>query len=110
MPTRMILSAAAMLITMAMTALPSSAHDPAQMAGSAMASGTRAESSLKGRTELAQSLRAMEPECYCWANGQRFAHGEQACIKAPGGTRLAICDRVTNVMSWSFSADPCPES
>jgi hypothetical protein len=70
----------------------------------------RAASATMARAQLAQSLRAMDPECYCWANGQRFAHGEQACVRAPGGARLATCDRVTNVMSWSFSADPCPES
>jgi hypothetical protein len=61
-------------------------------------------------TQLAQSLRQADPECYCWANGQRFAHGEQACIRGGGATRLATCDRVINVMSWSFSAEPCPES
>jgi hypothetical protein len=61
-------------------------------------------------TQLAQSIRQNDPECYCWANGQRFAHGEQACIKGGGATRLATCDRVINVMSWSFSAEPCPES
>jgi hypothetical protein len=62
------------------------------------------------RTELSQSVRETDPECYCWANGQRFAHGEQACIKGGGMKRLALCDRVLNVMSWSFSAEPCPES
>jgi hypothetical protein len=62
------------------------------------------------RTELAQSIRETDPECYCWANGRRFAHGEQACIKGVGATRLATCDRVINMMSWSFSAEPCPES
>jgi hypothetical protein len=62
------------------------------------------------QTELAQSIRQTDPECYCWANGVRFAHGEQACIKGGGATRLATCDRVINVMSWSFSAEPCPES
>jgi hypothetical protein len=61
-------------------------------------------------TQLAQSIRQADPECYCWANGQRFAHGEQACIRGGGVTKLATCDRVINVMSWSFSAEPCPES
>jgi hypothetical protein len=62
------------------------------------------------QTQLAQSIRQTDPECYCWANGQRFAHGEQACIRGGGATRLATCDREINVMSWSFSAEPCPES
>jgi hypothetical protein len=66
--------------------------------------------SAPGQTQLAQSIREADPECYCWANGRRFAHGEQACIKGAGATRLATCDRVINMMSWSFSAEPCPES
>ncbi|MGL4727307.1 MAG: hypothetical protein ACRCWO_00995 [Bosea sp. (in: a-proteobacteria)] len=64
----------------------------------------------EAKVELSQSIRPSDPECYCWANGQRFGHGEQACIKGGGMTRLALCDRVLNVMSWSFSAEPCPES
>lgn len=65
---------------------------------------------VEAKVELSQSIRPSDPECFCWANGQRFAHGEQACIRGGGMTRLALCDRVLNVMSWSFSTEPCPES
>jgi hypothetical protein len=70
----------------------------------------RVDARVDARVELSQSIRQSDPECYCWANGSRFAHGEQACIKGGGMTRLALCDRVQNVMSWSFSTEPCPES
>jgi hypothetical protein len=83
---------------------------PQMPAAQTPAAQTPATRTPAARTQLAQSVRETDPECYCWANGQRFAHGEQACIRGAGATRLATCDRVINVMSWSFSAEPCPES
>ena len=60
--------------------------------------------------ELAQSQRIVDPACFCWANGERFNRGEAACLRTGNGRQLAMCDQVTNVMSWSFSQNPCPES
>ena len=58
----------------------------------------------------AQSPRVIDPACFCWANGERFNRGETACLRTGQGRRLAQCDQVTNVMSWSFSTNDCPES
>jgi hypothetical protein len=59
---------------------------------------------------LVQSGRVVDPACFCWANGERFNRGETACLRTGMGRRLAQCDQVTNVMSWSFSTNDCPES
>ena len=66
--------------------------------------------SASPRNELAQSQRIVDPSCFCWANGERFNRGESACLRTNNGRTLAMCDQVTNVMSWAFTQNPCPES
>jgi hypothetical protein len=95
---------------LALAAIPPATSGLAAHEAPKMGAGSPVTKTQLARTQLAQSTRETDPECYCWANGQRFAHGEQACIRGGGATRLATCDRVINVMSWSFSAEPCPES
>ncbi len=56
------------------------------------------------------TVRTVDPACFCWANGERFNRGESACLRTGNGRVLAQCDQVTNVMSWSFTQNPCPES
>ena len=49
-------------------------------------------------------------DCYCRAQGRMFAPGEKVCLKTADGPRLAQCRMEINVMSWSLSEAPCPES
>jgi hypothetical protein len=49
-------------------------------------------------------------DCYCRAQGQMFALGERVCLKTAEGPRLAQCQMEINVMSWSITEAPCPES
>jgi hypothetical protein len=51
-----------------------------------------------------------DPNCFCLANGRMFGPGERVCLKTAEGPRLAQCDMATNVMSWSITQTPCPES
>ena len=59
------------------------------------------------RPRLAQ---APEPYCYCWSDGKKIAEGSMACIRTTMGRRLATCGRVTNLLSWEVTENPCPES
>jgi hypothetical protein len=69
---------------------------------------------MSPRIQLAQAsvmtVRTVDPACFCWANGERFNRGESACLRFGGSRVLAQCDQVTNVMSWSFTQNPCPDS
>jgi len=49
-------------------------------------------------------------ECYCRAEGRIYAEGETICLRTAEGPRLAYCDMEINVMSWSITSKPCPES
>lgn len=49
-------------------------------------------------------------ECYCRAQGRLFRMGEQACLRAPDGPRLARCEMELNVTSWRFTSERCPDS
>ena len=51
-----------------------------------------------------------DPDCFCWANGRKIAEGLSACISTSEGRRLAACGRVSNMMSWAVTQNPCPES
>jgi hypothetical protein len=54
--------------------------------------------------------QAPEPYCFCWNDGKKIAEGSMACIRTTMGRRLATCGRVTNLMSWEVTENPCPES
>jgi hypothetical protein len=49
-------------------------------------------------------------DCYCRAQGKMFAPGERVCLRTAEGSRLAECRMEINVMSWSITAAPCPET
>lgn len=49
-------------------------------------------------------------DCYCRAQGRMFAPGEKVCLKTAEGPRLAQCRMEINVMSWSITEAPCPET
>jgi len=49
-------------------------------------------------------------ECYCRAQGRMFAPGEKVCLKTAEGPKLAQCQMEINVMSWSITEIPCPET
>jgi hypothetical protein len=51
-----------------------------------------------------------DPDCFCWADGRKIAEGVSACIRTSDGRRLAACGRVSNMMSWHLTQNPCPES
>ena len=50
------------------------------------------------------------PDCFCWANGRKIAEGLSACINTAEGRRLAACGRVSNMMSWDVTRNPCPDA
>ena len=47
-------------------------------------------------------------DCTCRARGVTATHGQTLCIRTPQGTRLARCEKVSNVSSWRFLNVPCP--
>ena len=49
-------------------------------------------------------------ECYCRAQGKMFAPGEKVCLRTAEGPKLAQCMMEINVMSWSITETPCPET
>lgn len=49
-------------------------------------------------------------DCYCRAQGRMFAPGEKVCLKTAQGGRMAQCGMELNVMSWSITETPCPET
>jgi hypothetical protein len=49
-------------------------------------------------------------DCYCRAQGKMFAPGEKVCLKTAEGPKLAQCQMEINVMSWSITETPCPET
>ncbi len=49
-------------------------------------------------------------DCYCRAQGRMFAPGEKVCLRTAEGPRLAQCGMEINVMSWSITETPCPET
>jgi hypothetical protein len=68
-----------------------------------------------GAHEMPMSKSVQAPdhnplECYCRAQGRMFAPGEKVCLKTAEGPRLAQCAMETNVMSWSLTEMPCPET
>jgi hypothetical protein len=51
-----------------------------------------------------------DPNCSCLARGRSYGPGERICLKTAEGPRLAQCDMATNVMSWTITSIPCPET
>ncbi len=49
-------------------------------------------------------------ECMCRANGTFYNEGERTCLRTASGRRLALCNKVLNVLNWALSDNPCPES
>ncbi len=58
---------------------------------------------------LAQRMTP-DPNCSCRANGTFYNEGEQTCIRTSNGRRLALCNKVLNVLNWEMSSNPCPET
>jgi hypothetical protein len=57
---------------------------------------------------IASAVTAQEAlaDCKCRANKQQYEHGQFACIMG----KLARCDMVLNVPSWTPIADQCPQT
>jgi hypothetical protein len=49
-------------------------------------------------------------DCYCRAQGRIYAPGETICLRVGGRGQLAECRMEVNVMSWTPTERPCPES
>ncbi|MBO6725532.1 MAG: hypothetical protein JJ911_07720 [Rhizobiaceae bacterium] len=47
-------------------------------------------------------------DCQCVAQGKKYGLGEVACLKLPGGDRLARCSMVLNNSSWTPLQQACP--
>lgn len=65
--------------------------------------------------QLRQSYRpevqpASHTACMCVANGSLTREGEVACIRTPQGRRMALCNKVINLLNWQVSETACPES
>jgi hypothetical protein len=52
---------------------------------------------------------AAEADCTCRARGVVAEHGQTLCIRTPEGFRLARCDKVSNIASWTFLDETCPQ-
>lgn len=61
-------------------------------------------------TYWVRQAQSPDPDCFCWANGRKFGAGERTCIRTARGPRMALCDRVINLMSWTPSEESCGES
>ena len=48
--------------------------------------------------------------CTCRAKGVVASEGQTLCIRTPQGPRLARCDKVSNITSWTFLSGPCPQA
>jgi len=58
---------------------------------------------------IAATAGSAEADCTCRARGVLATHGETLCIRTPQGLRLARCDKVSNVASWTFLGGECPQ-
>ncbi|WP_127523585.1 hypothetical protein [Mesorhizobium sp. Z1-4] len=47
-------------------------------------------------------------DCQCVAAGKKYGVGEVACLRLPGGDRLARCSMVLNNSSWTPLQQSCP--
>jgi hypothetical protein len=48
--------------------------------------------------------------CMCRAFGEAYEVGERVCLGRGAQARIAECTIDVNVMSWRFTAEPCPPS
>ncbi len=58
---------------------------------------------------IAASAVSAAADCTCRARGVLATHGETLCIRTPQGMRLARCDKVSNIASWTFLGGECPQ-
>jgi hypothetical protein len=66
---------------------------------------------LAHEVPMSQTAQAHNPlDCYCRAQGRMFAPGEKVCLRTAEGPKLAQCQMEINVMSWSITEMPCPET
>jgi hypothetical protein len=84
-------------------ALPACASDEAS-------AFDQASASERARLHHAQAPHHNPLDCYCRAQGRMFAPGERVCLRTAEGPKLAECRMEINVMSWSITAAPCPET
>jgi hypothetical protein len=59
---------------------------------------------------IGAAISPAQADCTCRAQGVVAAHGQTVCIPTPNGTRLARCDKISNVASWTFLDTPCPQA
>ncbi|MGL4439582.1 MAG: hypothetical protein ACRCUE_09930 [Bosea sp. (in: a-proteobacteria)] len=48
-------------------------------------------------------------ECMCRGNGTFYHEGQRTCLRTATGRRLALCNKVLNVLNWEISDNPCPD-
>jgi len=58
---------------------------------------------------LLATASVAQADCTCRARGIVAEHGQTLCIRTPDGYRLARCDKVSNVASWTFLENGCPQ-
>jgi hypothetical protein len=59
---------------------------------------------------IGAAIAPAQADCTCRAEGVVAAHGQTVCIPTPAGARLARCDKISNVASWTFLDGPCPQA
>ncbi len=51
-----------------------------------------------------------DPNCSCRGNGTFYNEGERTCLRTATGRRMALCNKVLNVLNWDISENPCPDT
>lgn len=59
---------------------------------------------------VAAAVSPASADCTCRARGVVVHHGQTACIPTPAGPRLARCEMVSNMSSWKFLEEACPQA
>ncbi|MCR4269207.1 hypothetical protein, partial [Nitratireductor sp. ZSWI3] len=58
---------------------------------------------------LSMAAETAAADCLCRANGTAYEQGQLACIRMPGGPRLARCEKVLNNSSWRVLDQACQQ-
>jgi hypothetical protein len=61
-------------------------------------------------TLLVGAVSSAQADCRCRARGVVATHGQTVCIQTHQGMRLARCEKVSNMSSWTFLEAPCPQA
>ena len=72
--------------------------------------GTPEMSVRQGATITLIQRVTPDPNCSCRGNGTFYNSGERTCLRTATGRRMALCNKVLNVLNWDISDNPCPDT